>query len=57
MKEGSETEAYFKTLPQTGRIGRFIRILKQHAGADVAAEILQSIFGGAETCKFEITIP
>jgi hypothetical protein len=56
MKEGSETEAFLETLPQTGRIDRFIRILKQHAGADAAAEILQSIVGGAESCKFKITI-
>jgi len=41
MKEGSESEAFFETVPQTGRIGRFIRILKQHAGTEVAAEILR----------------
>ena len=52
MKEDSQREAFFEAMPQTGRIGRFIRILKQHAGADAALEILQSIIGGAETCKF-----
>lgn len=41
MKEDSESEAFFETLPQTGRIGRFIRILKQHAGTEVATEILR----------------
>ena len=56
MKEGLDSEAFFETVPQTGRIGRFIRILKQQAGAEVAAEILQSIIGGAESCKFKITI-
>ena len=41
MKEDSQREIFFETLPQTGRIGRFIRILKQHAGADAALEILR----------------
>ena len=40
MKEDSDLAAFFETLPQTGRIGRFIRILKQQVGADAAAEIL-----------------
>lgn len=40
MKPRPEQELFFDSLPQTGRIGRFIRILKHHTGADVAAEII-----------------
>ncbi len=40
MNEPSEQELFMRALPQTGRIGRFIRILRQHVEADVAVEIL-----------------
>lgn len=40
MNTPSEQELFIDALPQTGRIGRFIRILRQHVGVDVAVEIL-----------------
>lgn len=40
MNSPPEQELFFEAMPQTGRIGRFIRILRQRAGADIAVEIL-----------------